>query len=73
MDVHGSQIAFEIATDILTVGSSEGLTECVRAEMKHKPTDGVELGLGGRNKQSIMNCVDAVLKKHGIGVPYRSQ
>ena len=64
----GSALAHEIATEILTTHGREPL-ECTRAQMMFKQPDGTETEHGGRNKQSIVNTIDDVFARHGIGVP----
>ena len=68
--MRGSRIAIEIATAILTVNHTDGPIECTRAQMmlrgrneNHRTT---ERNMGGRNKQSIVSEIDAVLAAHGF-------
>jgi hypothetical protein len=64
----GSTLAQEIATKILTVYTDPKPLECTRAQMMLKQPDGSETQHGGRNKQSIVNVIDEVLTRHGIGL-----
>lgn len=63
--MNGSKIAIEIATELLTVQEKDGLLECRRAAMKYG-YGAEETDHGGRNKQSIVDCIDAVLARHGF-------
>jgi len=65
----GSALAHEIATALLTVQELDGPLECDRAQMMCNYGNGNETEHGGRNKQSIVTEIDAVLARHGIGVP----
>ena len=65
----GSALAHEIATALLTVQELDGPLECDRAQMMCSYGHGNETEHGGRNKQSIVREIDAVLARHGIGVP----
>ena len=50
------EMAEVIATEILTVWSDDSDIECTRAQMM-LDTNGAERNMGGRNKQSLTNCI----------------
>ena len=53
-----STVAEQIASDILTVWSSDSSgIECDRAQMMLKQSDGKERNMGGRNKESIIKTI----------------
>jgi len=62
--MRGSQIAIEMATAILTVETSDDPLECDRAQMMALDDNKREHNMGGRNKQSIVTEIDAVLEAH---------
>ena len=68
----GSAIAIEIATELLTVYEKDGPLECTRTQMMlageppQQPWQETEHG--GRNKQSIVDVIDEVLKRHGFSM-----
>ena len=51
-----------IATEILSVYDRSGATECTRAQMMLARPDGTERNMGGRNKDSIIEAVDYILR-----------
>ena len=64
--MQGSQIAIEMATAILTTHGVDGPTECNRAQMMLERASHKQTIMGGRNKQSIVDEIDAVLAAHGF-------
>lgn len=60
----GSALARRIATAILTIYDTDGGTECTRAQMMLKQSNGTERNMGGRNKASIVEEIDRLLVEH---------
>jgi len=58
-------LAQQIATTILTVYEKDGGTECTRAQMMLKKSDGTEVNMGGRCKASLAQCIAEKLEAVG--------